>query len=250
MDAYDIFRKITKGARFSKQYNSISDKTAKSSLKSNDVKPVIKKEEEFEDVQESTEIVSQSEAESAPITLLGGYELTKRERGKKRKILSEKESTQKKQLLEKEEVNHYRNVHNINVVGRQVPEPAKSFQDFSVDSDLTENLKKCGYAEPTAIQTQAVPIMLQNRQILACAPTGSGKTAAFLVPIIQSLEGPKKDGFRALILCPTRELAKQTHRECLRLAEGRNFRVHIISKIKLALTQYGPKSTKKYGNFR
>lgn len=144
-------------------------------------------------------------------------------------------------------MNHYRNINNINVVGKHVPEPAKTFDDFKVDSDIIENLKKCGYEEPTPIQKQAVPIMLKNRQILACAPTGSGKTAAFLVPIIQALQGPKREGFRALILCPTRELAKQTHQECMRLSEGRNLRIHIISKIKLALTQYGLKSSQKFG---
>ena len=82
---------------------------------------------------------------------------------------------------------------------------------------------------------------------MACAPTGSGKTAAFLVPIIHALEGPRKKGFRAIILSPTRELAKQTYRECIRLSEGRGFRVHIISKINQALSKYGPKSSQKFG---
>lgn len=84
---------------------------------------------------------------------------------------------------------------------------------------------------------------------MACAPTGSGKTAAFLVPIIDALKGPQRQGFRALILCPTRELAKQTQRECGRLSEGRGFRVHIISKIKKALTQYNPNGSQKYGMY-
>ena len=60
------------------------------------------------------------------------------------------------------------------------------------------------------------------------------------------LEGPQRKGFRALILCPTRELAKQTQRECVRLSEGRSFHVHIITKIKRAIEQYGEKSSKKY----
>lgn len=82
---------------------------------------------------------------------------------------------------------------------------------------------------------------------MACAPTGSGKTAAFLVPIIQALGEPQRQGFRALILCPTRELAKQTQRECIRLSEGRGFRIHVISNIKKALVQYGSKSSQKFG---
>ncbi|KAJ8966881.1 hypothetical protein NQ317_000309 [Molorchus minor] len=84
----------------------------------------------------------------------------------------------------KETTNHYRNINNISVVGRHKSEPARTFDDFKVD----------------------------ERQILACAQAGSGKTAAFLVPIIQTLKGTQRQGFRALILCPTRELAKQTQR--------------------------------------
>jgi CRISPR/Cas system-associated endonuclease/helicase Cas3 len=52
----------------------------------------------------------------------------------------------------------------------------------------------------------------QGRQVLACAPTGSGKTVAFLIPIIHHLAGPRKLGFRAVIVSPTRELASQTYR--------------------------------------
>lgn len=86
----------------------------------------------------------------------------------------------------------------------------------------------------------------QGKSLMACAPTGSGKTAAFLVPIIRDLKKPKKKGFRALILCPTRELAKQTQRECLRLTEGIDLRVHTLNKINQAETKYGPTSNKQF----
>lgn len=141
-------------------------------------------------------------------------------------------------------------MNNISVVGRHIPNPVKAFSDLNIDEDIQGNLIKCGYSEPTPIQKQGVPVMLEGRQLLACAPTGSGKTAAFLVPIIQHLKGPEKQGFRALILCPTRELASQTQRECVKLSEGRGFKIHIISKIKKALSQYGSKSNKKYGKLR
>lgn len=81
---------------------------------------------------------------------------------------------------------------------------------------------------------------------MACAPTGSGKTAAFLVPIVRDLKKPKKKGFRALILCPTRELAKQTQRECLRLVDQIGLRVHCLNKVNQAEAKYGPKSNKQY----
>lgn len=82
---------------------------------------------------------------------------------------------------------------------------------------------------------------------MACAPTGSGKTAAFLLPIIHKLEGPQKKGFRAVIICPTRELAKQTQKECVRLSVGRGLRIHVISKINKAIEKFGAKSSQKFG---
>lgn len=79
---------------------------------------------------------------------------------------------------------------------------------------------------------------------MACAPTGSGKTVAFLMPIIRDLKEPKKKGFRTLILCPTRELAKQTLRECLRLTEKTGLKSYIINKVNQQ--KFGPESSKKY----
>lgn len=82
--------------------------------------------------------------------------------------------------------------------------------------------------------------------MLACAPTGSGKTAAFLVTIIRDLKKPKPKGFRAVILCPTRELAKQTQRECFRLVEGIGLKVHTLNKVNHAEAKYGPNSNQQF----
>lgn len=81
---------------------------------------------------------------------------------------------------------------------------------------------------------------------MACAPTGSGKTISFLVPIIRDLKKPRQKGFRAIILCPTRELAKQTQRECLKLVEDIGLRVHIASKTNKAEHRYGEKSNQNF----
>lgn len=143
-----------------------------------------------------------------------------------------------------------RNLNNIHVSGKSVPKPITKFEQLTelncVPKLLTSNLKKAGYTEPTPIQMQTIPIMLEGRQLLGCAPTGSGKTMAFLLPILRDLKEPQKKGFRALILCPTRELAKQTQRECIRLSDGIDFRIHIISKVNQAEMKYGRKSSKKY----
>jgi ATP-dependent RNA helicase RhlE len=66
-----------------------------------------------------------------------------------------------------------------------------------------------GYNEPTPIQQQAIPVILRGQDLIGCAETGTGKTAAFLLPIIQKLSNHSRPGIRALILAPTRELALQ-----------------------------------------
>lgn len=58
-------------------------------------------------------------------------------------------------------MNHYRNVNKINVVGKHPPDPARSFDDFAIEESIKNNLKSSGYIEPTAVQKQAVPIMLE-----------------------------------------------------------------------------------------
>jgi ATP-dependent RNA helicase DDX52/ROK1 len=97
-----------------------------------------------------------------------------------------------------------------------VPEPVESFEQlserFGVSALLLENVRKAGYEAPTPIQMQALPAMMAGRQVMACAPTGSGKTAAFLLPIVHQLKAPSGAGVRAIVVAPTRELANQTHR--------------------------------------
>jgi ATP-dependent RNA helicase RhlE len=66
-----------------------------------------------------------------------------------------------------------------------------------------------GYNEPTPIQRQAIPVVLSGRDLIGCAETGTGKTAAFLLPIIQGISERKVPGIRVLVLAPTRELASQ-----------------------------------------
>ena len=74
---------------------------------------------------------------------------------------------------------------------------------------LLKGLKDLGFVRPTPIQADAIPPALAGRDVLACAMTGSGKTAAFLLPILQHLIGKPRGTTRALVLTPTRELAAQ-----------------------------------------
>ncbi len=87
-----------------------------------------------------------------------------------------------------------------------------SFEKFQLDTPILKAIKKCGYKKPTAIQERAIPIILSGRDLIASANTGTGKTAAFMLPILQRLCRKKveKKGFaRVLVLSPTRELAEQ-----------------------------------------
>ena len=91
-----------------------------------------------------------------------------------------------------------------------------TFKDLNIIPSIMEGLSKANYTNPTPIQEQAIPAVLAGRDLLGCAQTGTGKTAAFSVPIIQLLsERSKGQGsksarhIRSLILTPTRELAIQ-----------------------------------------
>lgn len=85
-----------------------------------------------------------------------------------------------------------------------------NFNEFGFDSKLMEGIDALGFETPTEIQSQAIPLILKGNDLLASAQTGTGKTAAFLLPIIQKIIDHKSDGFiKALIIVPTRELAMQ-----------------------------------------
>jgi ATP-dependent RNA helicase RhlE len=84
-----------------------------------------------------------------------------------------------------------------------------SFNALNLDRDLLKGLKELGFARPTPVQADAIPPALAGKDVLACAVTGSGKTAAFLLPILHKLIGRPRGMTRALVLTPTRELAAQ-----------------------------------------
>jgi ATP-dependent RNA helicase RhlE len=93
-----------------------------------------------------------------------------------------------------------------------------SFASLGLCEPLVRAVNECGYTEPTPIQLQAIPVVMQGRDLLAAAQTGTGKTAGFTLPILQHLEtkpvGKLPNGrhpIRVLVLTPTRELAAQVH---------------------------------------
>ncbi|XP_055684641.1 DEAD box protein 52 homolog [Lutzomyia longipalpis] len=257
MDSSDIFKKLTCGASFNKSNFTLKKQKATSWK----IKEEIKNEpgnlyadyDKVHDWLKATvpeeDIKSEPEdEEDEAMNLLDNVTESRPERKKKDRQLSKKV----KNLLATEAVNRLRNRYKLSVNGTDIPAPIETFdemaQTYNLRMDIANNLTICGYTDPTPIQMQAMPVMLgKKHSLLACAPTGSGKTAAFLVPIIRDLEGPKKEGFRALILCPTRELARQILRECSRLSEGINFKLHLITKTTQKVAEmYSPEKTKRF----
>ena len=111
----------------------------------------------------------------------------------------------------------------VETSGDNVPPPVNTFAEIDLGEALNQNIKRCKYVKPTPVQRHAIPISLAGRDLMACAQTGSGKTAAFCFPIIsgimkgQASQRPPR-GARtvyplALILSPTRELSCQIHDE-------------------------------------
>ena len=105
-----------------------------------------------------------------------------------------------------------------------------TFDDLKLITVLKDTVRQLGYTEPTPIQSQAIPLILEGRDVTGLAQTGTGKTAAFSLPIIQNIhEAPKQKGKRkvsALVLTPTRELATQVYKSFA--AYGANTRVQQV----------------------
>eukprot|EP00066_Takifugu_rubripes_P011667 XP_011600933.1 PREDICTED: probable ATP-dependent RNA helicase DDX23 isoform X1 [Takifugu rubripes] len=121
----------------------------------------------------------------------------------------------------------FREDYSITTKGGKIPNPIRNWKEYSLPDHILEVIDKCGYKEPTPIQRQAIPIGLQNRDIIGVAETGSGKTAAFLIPLLVWITTlPKIDriedsdqGPYAVILAPTRELAQQIEEETIKFGK-------------------------------
>lgn len=125
--------------------------------------------------------------------------------------------------------------HKICVKGFDVPEPNGTFIELkqSHPKILKSVLKKItdsGITDPTPIQMQCIPLLMSKRCVLSCAPTGSGKTLSFILPVLSHMKKSEKGSFRALVLSPTRELAQQTYGEFKKFGGSRKFSYHFLTK--------------------
>ncbi|OMJ21511.1 ATP-dependent RNA helicase ROK1 [Smittium culicis] len=149
------------------------------------------------------------------------------------------------------QVEAFRKANKIRIWGTDTPNPFRTFKmmqnRYSFGSYLEKNMVKCGFATPTPIQQQAVPISIDGRDLIACAPTGSGKTLSFLLPIIHHIESKSftKD-LVGLIISPTRELANQIHNQVQLLTPKKKISSYLLTKNPVANAMQDPKSRKKF----
>nr|AOR07006.1 ATP-dependent RNA helicase DDX3X-like protein [Saccoglossus kowalevskii] len=123
----------------------------------------------------------------------------------------------------------------VEATGESIPEPVSEFSDIDLGEIIQSNIKNSTYARPTPVQKYALPIIILKRDLMACAQTGSGKTAAFLLPILSQIyeNGPgkipesryarRKHFPLGLVLAPTRELASQIYDEARKFS----YRSHV-----------------------
>jgi ATP-dependent RNA helicase RhlE len=104
------------------------------------------------------------------------------------------------------------------VQGSQEAQKHQSFEDFNVTHNLQKNILAKGYTVPTPIQDKTIPIIMENRDLIGIANTGTGKTAAFLIPLIDKVLKDRDN--KVLIITPTRELASQIQDEFVSLARN------------------------------
>ncbi|KAF9532258.1 P-loop containing nucleoside triphosphate hydrolase protein [Crepidotus variabilis] len=119
----------------------------------------------------------------------------------------------------------FREDFSISARGGSIPHPLRSWTESIIPQQILDCIENIGYKEPSPIQRQAIPIGLQNRDIIGIAETGSGKTAAFVIPMLAFISNlpPLTDDNRhlgpyALIMAPTRELAQQIETEAKKFA--------------------------------
>jgi len=103
-----------------------------------------------------------------------------------------------------------------------------TFADLKLSQESLHALERAGFVHPTPIQARAIPPALEGKDVIGTAATGTGKTAAFLLPIIERLAGRGRGGPRALVLAPTRELAIQISEQLNRFGKARHVRAAVV----------------------
>ena len=240
MDA--IFGEISRGLRFNRakeqplmalfrgqkartaQAINLLDAIVPTSKKTNKRKPHDEVEDEDEDNGEDNE-----EEEVLDEVHVDNSKENKDKKKKKLKKIKQQQT---------EELNAFRNRLKIKVKGDDVPELKATFEallesirNAEFGSTLLDSIEQSYWKEPTPIQMQSIPCLMNGRDVLGCSATGSGKTAAFLIPVLAKLVHSKAiNGIRGLVIVPTKELGEQIQREAVRLQGGKSLIKSCIPK--------------------
>lgn len=134
----------------------------------------------------------------------------------------------------KENIHPSRFIKSARMVEAEQFVPKFSFNDFAVNQLIKDNVAKKGFVAPSPIQDQVIPIALEGQDIVGIANTGTGKTAAFAIPIVNMLMNNPEA--KALIMAPTRELAEQIEADCRSIGKGAGFTGALL----IGGTAYGP----------
>uniref|UniRef100_M4C3Q2 RNA helicase n=1 Tax=Hyaloperonospora arabidopsidis (strain Emoy2) TaxID=559515 RepID=M4C3Q2_HYAAE len=213
---------------------------SKEVFEQSDEEAAVSSEEEGQDVEEE-----EDEEEEVAVRLFKLHgksvdeEMTVTQKVKKTKKGAAQKSTD--DSADREGVRMLRRQLGIHVSGVSVPVPITSFADMRLDPVssaqqmkrlLLQNIERSEYKEPTPVQMQAIPSFLLRHDVLVTAPTGSGKTAAFAIPILANLAASSatSSGIRSIVLAPTRDLAVQIRAEFTRLATGKKMHITLLSK--------------------
>ncbi|KAK7252231.1 hypothetical protein RIF29_36042 [Crotalaria pallida] len=126
----------------------------------------------------------------------------------------------------------FREDYNISYKGSKIPRPMRSWVESKLSHELLKAVDKAGYKTPSPIQMAAIPLGLQQRDVIGIAETGSGKTAAFVLPMLAYIsklppmcEEIEAEGPYAVVMAPTRELAQQIEDETVKFAQYLGFKV-------------------------
>ncbi|KAI3632392.1 hypothetical protein MIR68_009498 [Amoeboaphelidium protococcarum] len=160
----------------------------------------------------------------------------------------ERDSALEEQIFNKEELDQrtpginfskYENI-KAKVTGKNAPSPISNFEELGLHKHVLENIRKCKYKVPTPVQKYGIPVVMSGRDMMACAQTGSGKTASFLVPIINEAikQGLNRASNRpakgeahtpfCLVIAPTRELAIQIFKEACKFSFSTGIRACVV----------------------
>ncbi|WJX96994.1 Envelope glycoprotein gp160 [Trifolium repens] len=126
----------------------------------------------------------------------------------------------------------FREDYNISYKGSKIPRPMRSWVESKLSQELLKAVEKAGYKTPSPIQMAAIPLGLQQRDVIGVAETGSGKTAAFVLPMLSYItrlppisEENEAEGPYAVVMAPTRELAQQIEDETVKFAQYMGIKV-------------------------